>query len=343
MPIFKGRFLALAAASIAVIFAIACGGGSDDDGPAATAEPKLSGSIAIDGSSTVFPITEAVAEEFRKKQPEVRVTVGIAGTGGGFTRFCNGETSISDASRPISAAEQANCLAKGVEYIELPVAYDALSVVVNTQNTFATCITQAQLKTMWDQPSQGTITKWNQVNPAWPADSFKLYGPGTDSGTFDYFTEHVNGKAKQSRSDYTASEDDNVLVTGVSGDKNALGYFGLAYLEENKTKIKAVPVDKGDGKCVEPNAANVENGSYPLSRPLFIYVKKTDAAKPEVKAFVDFYMSNMAKLAADVGYVKFPDKLYPMIQQRWTSSKIGTMYAPAPAAGTTLEQLLSKI
>ncbi|HLF72163.1 MAG TPA: PstS family phosphate ABC transporter substrate-binding protein [Dehalococcoidia bacterium] len=340
----RGRLLALTFASIAVFGLVAACGDSNKEpaGPAGTAAPKLSGSILIDGSSTVFPITEAVAEEFKKVQSEVRITVGISGTGGGFTRFCNGETAISDASRPITQKEIDACAAKGIEYIELPVAYDALSIVVNTSNSFASCITVAQLKTMWDQPAQGTVTKWNQVNPAWPADGFKLYGPGTDSGTFDYFTEHVNGKAKQSRADYTASEDDNVLVTGVAGDKNALGYFGLAYLEENKTKIKAVQVDGGNGKCVEPNAANVENGTYPLSRPLFVYVKKTEASKPEVKAFVDFYLQNAAKLSSEVGYVKFPDRLYPLITSRWTALKVGTMYTPAPVAGTTLEQLLSK-
>ena len=335
----RGFWLAGAAAAALAALVVACGGGDTEATP--TAVP-LSGTIDVDGSSTVYPITEAVAEEFRKAQPNVKVTVGISGTGGGFKRFCNGETAISDASRPITKTEIDACAAKGIEYIEIPVAYDALSVVVNPQNDWATCITVAELKTMWDQPAQGSITKWNQVNAAWPAADLKLFGPGADSGTFDYFTEHVNGKAKQSRADFTQSEDDNVLVTGVAGDKNALGYFGLAYYIENSSKIKALKVDQGKGGgCVSPSAATVENGTYPLARPLFIYVKKSDAEKPEVKAFVDFYMRNAATLSADVGYVKFPDRVYTLATARWTSRKPGTMYATA-AAGETLEQLLSK-
>ncbi len=327
--------LAAAVALVGAFLALvtACGGGGG--------EAKLTGTVEIDGSSTVAPITSAVAEEFKKAQPDVRVPVGISGTGGGFKRFCNGETAISDASRPITKTEIGACAAKAIEYIELPVAYDALSVVVNSQNDWATCITAAELKTLWDAPAQGTITKWSQVNSKWPDAAIKLFGPGTDSGTFDYFTEHVNGKAKQSRGDYTASEDDNVLVTGVAGDKNALGYFGLAYYIENKGKIKALTVDQGKGGgCVAPSVATVENGTYPLSRPLFIYVKKSEAEKPEVKAFVDFYIKNAAELAADVGYVKFPEKVYSLVMTRWEKRIVGTMYATA-ASGATLEQLLS--
>ena len=323
--------VALAAAFLALV--AACGGGGD--------EAKLRGTIDIDGSSTVYPITEAVAEEFGKSQPSVKVTVGISGTGGGFKRFCNGETAISDASRPISKSEIDACAAKAIEYIEIPVAYDALSVVVHPQNDWATCITVAELKTLWDAPAQGTITKWSQVNSKWPDATIKLFGPGPDSGTFDYFTEHVNGKAKQSRGDYTPSEDDNVLVTGVAGDKNALGYFGLAYYLENKGKIKALTVDQGKGGgCVAPSAATVENGTYPLARPLFIYVKKSEAEKPEVKAFVDFYIKSAAELSADVGYVKFPERIYALVKARWEKRTVGTMYASA-AAGASIEQLLS--
>jgi len=331
---------------LALGFSIACGDSDEDPdptpaGPTATAAPRLSGSIAIDGSSTVFPITEAVAEEFRKEQSGVQATVGIAGTGGGFTRFCAGETAISNASRPITQKEIDACAAKGIEYIEVPVAYDGLSVVVHKDNTWATCLTVAELKKMWEPAAQGTVTNWNQIRSSFPDQSLKLYGPGTDSGTFDYFTEVVNGKSKDSRGDYTASEDDNILVQGVSADKSALGYFGLAYYEENQSKLKAVQIDGGNG-CVEANTANVESGKYaPLSRPLFIYVSKTAAAKPEVKAFVDFYLKNAAALSADVGYVKFPDKFYSLITTRWTSLKTGTMYANAPA-GATLEQLLSQ-
>ncbi|MGE0056342.1 MAG: PstS family phosphate ABC transporter substrate-binding protein [Dehalococcoidia bacterium] len=342
------RWLKLAAVGalgvLALTFAVACGDSDEDaetpSGPTNTPAPKLSGSIAIDGSSTVFPITEAVAEEFRKVQSGVQVTVGIAGTGGGFSRFCNGETSISDASRPISQKEIDACAAKGIDYVEIPVAYDGLAVVVNPQNTWAACLTVAELKTIWEPGAQGKVTNWNQVRSSFPDAPLKLYGPGTDSGTFDYFTEVINGKAKDSRGDYTASEDDNVLVQGVSSDKNALGYFGLAYLEENLSKLKDVKVDGGKG-CVEPTAKTVTDGTYaPLSRPLFIYVKKADSEKPEVKAFVDFYLKNAAKLSEEVGYVKFPDNFYPLIEKRWTTLKTGTMYANAPA-GSTLQTLLS--
>lgn len=337
------RLLAVGALGVLALgFSLACGDSDEEApaGPTSTPAPKLSGSIAIDGSSTVFPITEAVAEEFRKVQSGVNVTVGIAGTGGGFTRFCAGETAISDASRPISAKEIDACAAKAIEYIEIPVAYDGLSVVVNPQNTWATCLTVAELKVIWEPAAQGKVTNWNQVRSSFPDAPIKLYGPGTDSGTFDYFTEVVNGKAKDSRGDFTASEDDNILVQGVAGDKNALGYFGLAYFEENKSKLKDVQVDGGKG-CVPASAKTVEDGTYvPLSRPLFIYVAKSAASKPEVKGFVDFYLKNAAKLSSDVGYVKFPDTMYPLITTRWTSQKVGTMYTAANA-GKTLLQLLS--
>jgi phosphate transport system substrate-binding protein len=325
------------AAALLLSLAAACGGGgSGDDGA-----PRLSGRIEIDGSSTVFPLTEAVAEEFRRVQPGVQVTVGISGTGGGFARFCRGETAIQDASRPITQREIDACAAAGIDYIELPVAYDALSVVVHPQNTWATCMTVAELKKIWEPAAQGTITRWNQVRPDWPDQPLRLYGAGPDSGTFDYFTEVINGRARQSRGDYTPSEDDNVLVQGVAGDRYALGYFGLAYLEENRSRIKAVAVDGGKG-CVEPSAAAVEAERYvPLSRPLFIYVKKSEAERPEVKAFVDFYLKNVAKLATEVGYVKFPDRFYPLILRRWQEARAGTMYASAPS-GATLEQLLQR-
>jgi phosphate transport system substrate-binding protein len=323
------RLLALLAVGVASVALVACGGGDDTetpDGPTATPKPRLSGSVAIDGSSTVFPISEAVAEEFIKEQSEVKVTVGLSGTGGGFTKFCNGEIDISDASRPISAKEVEACAAKNIQFIEIPVAYDALSIVVNPQNNWLTCITTAELKKMWEPAAQGTVTTWGAVNSGWNAGgNLKLYGPGTDSGTFDYFTEHVNGKAKDSRTDYTPSEDDNVLVQGVSGDKGALGYFGLAYLEENRSRIKGVAVDGGKG-CVEPSAKTVENGTYPLSRPLFIYVRKDAADRPEVKAFVDFYLEHAAELSSDVGYVQFPATFYTKIGSIWTSSTVGSIF-----------------
>jgi phosphate transport system substrate-binding protein len=334
------KLLGVAITALAVSsFIVACGdeGGEDTLG---TSTPRLSGSIPIDGSSTVFPVTEAVAEEFRKEQPNVQVTVGISGTGGGFTRFCRGETIISDASRPIKSSEADLCTAAGIQFIELPVVYDGLSVVVHPQNDWATCITVAELKKMWEPAAQGTVTRWNQVRASWPDQPIQLFGPGTDSGTFDYFTEAINGEAQKSRGDYTPSEDDNVLVQGVAGNRNALGYFGLAYLEENRGRIKGVQVDGGKG-CIGPTAATVEDGSYsPLSRPLFIYVAKSAAERPEVKAFVDFYIANAAELGSDVGYVQFPANFYGLLEARWEAGKVGTMYSSS-AAGKTLAQLLA--
>jgi phosphate transport system substrate-binding protein len=285
--------------------------------PAPTEAASLSGAVEIDGSSTVFPITEAVAEEFRGAEGDVQVTVGVSGTGGGFERFCAGETDISDASRPISQTDEDEvpvCTANNIEYIEIPVAYDGLSVVVHPDNDWLTCITVEELNKMWAPEAEGVVTQWSDVNPAWPAEDIKLFGPGTDSGTFDYFTGAINGDEGASRADYTPSEDDNVLVQGVAGDKYALGYFGLAYLEENLGSIKGVQVDGGGG-CVEPTAATVESGEYaPLSRPLFIYVNKEAAdTKPQVAAFVDYYLENVAVLSADVGYVRFPDAFYEVI------------------------------
>jgi phosphate transport system substrate-binding protein len=243
--------------------------------PAPTPSPaRLSGEIKVDGSSTVYPITEAVGEEFQKLHPDVKVVVGISGTGGGFKKFCNGETDISNASRPILQKEIDTCAQNGIEYIELPVAYDALSVVVNPRNDWVACMTVAELKKIWEPDAQGKITRWNQVRPEWPDAPLNLYGAGTDSGTFDYFTEAIVGKAKASRGDYTASEDDNVLVQGVANDQYALGYFGLAYYFENQDKLKAVAIDNGKG-CVLPSEETVRNGTYqPLSRPLFIYVSR---------------------------------------------------------------------
>jgi phosphate transport system substrate-binding protein len=299
----------------------------------------LSGTILIDGSSTVFPITEAVAEEFLRIQRDVRVTVGVSGTGGGFQKFCNGETAVQDASRPISSTEITACQARGIEYIELPIAYDALSIVVNPRNDWAECITIPELKKIWEPQAQGNVTRWRQVRDGWPDAQLKLFGPATDSGTFDYFTERVNGKAHDSRGDFTASEDDNVLVTGVAGDRNALGYFGLAYYAENAGKLKALEVDGSQG-CVAPSAATVESGKYPLSRPLFIYVRRDEAERPEVKAFVDFFIANAAALAGEVGYVRLPERLSTLVQQRWQALKTGTLYANVPS-GTPLEQLLA--
>lgn len=274
----------------------------------ATAPVKLSGNIEIDGSSTVFPITQAVAEEFRKLHNGVQVPVGISGTGGGFKRFVAGETDISDASRKISATEAATSKTNGIEYLELAVAFDGLSVLVNKSNTFLKCITTAELKKVWDTGS--TVKKWSDVNSAWPNQDLNLYGPGTDSGTFDYFTEVINGKAKQSRADFTASEDDNTLIQGIAGDRNALGYFGFAYYEQNQDKLKLVAVDSGSG-CISPSSETINDGTYaPLSRLLYIYVSKVALARAEVKAFVEFYLANAAELATEVGYVELPASMY---------------------------------
>ena len=267
---------------------------------------KLSGTIEIDGSSTVFPITQAVAEEFMAYQPDVRVPVGVSGTGGGMKRFGVGETSISNASRPMKDKEAVVAEENGVEWTELTVAYDGLSVVVNKDNTWVDCLTVEQLNMMWKPDSPAN--KWSEINPSWPDTEFNLYGPGTDSGTFDYFTDEINGDEGVSRADYVASEDDNILVTGVAGDKNALAYFGYAYYLENKDKIKIVKIDGGSG-CIEPNADTVADGSYsPLARPIFIYVNDEHFAdRPEVAAFVDYYMTEGMQFVSEVGYVNLPD------------------------------------
>ncbi len=300
--------------------------------------------IKIDGSSTVFPIAEAVAEEFQiAKRGKVRVTVGIAGTGGGFKRFCRGETDISNASRPILKEEMEACRAAGIKYMELPVAFDALTVVVNPQNTWVKSLTVADLKKMWEPAAQGRVTKWNQVRPEWPAQNLMLFGPGADSGTFDYFTEAVNGKAKASRGDFTASEDDNVLVQGVENNKNALGYFGFAYYVAHKDKMRAVEIDNGKGKMVAPSLEAVIDGSYqPLSRPLFIYVRDTAAQRPEVQEFINFYLSDGAKLAKEVGYVPLPPQAYQTALQHFKQNKLGTVFGGVPEVGVTIENLLAR-
>jgi phosphate transport system substrate-binding protein len=301
--------------------------------------------IKIDGSSTVYPITEAVAEEFQKaKKNVVKVTVGISGTGGGFKKFCRDEIDISDASRPITAKEMEDCKAAGVQYIEMPVAFDALTVVINPKNSFLKQATVEEMKTLWEPAAQGKIMKWNQVNPAWPDAPVKLFGAGADSGTFEYFTEAMVGKAKSSRGDYTASEDDNVLVQGVSRDVNAIGYFGYAYYAENTGKLKALPiVNPKTGKAVEPSAANVENGTYaPLSRPIFIYVKAKSLDKPEVKEFVEFYMKNAAKLTKEVKYVPLPAAAYVGNIEHMNKKKLGTVFGGHNEIGITIEEVMKR-
>jgi phosphate transport system substrate-binding protein len=265
---------------------------------------KLRGKVSIDGSSTVFPITEAVAEEYRAEQPRVKVNIGVSGTGGGFKKILNGEIDINDASRKIKAKEQKIADEKGIKMLEIPVAYDGITVVINPKNTWATNMTQEQLHKLWMPGS--TVKKWSDLDPSWPKEDIKLYGPGTDSGTFDYFTKAINGKSGKSRSDYTMSEDDNVLVTGVIGDKNALGYFGYAYYKENAKKLKAVAVNG-----VSPNVDSIRSGEYkPLARAIFIYVNTKSLAKKEVKNFVQFYLNNAGSLVEEVGYVPLAEKDY---------------------------------
>ena len=299
--------------------------------------------VKIDGSSTVYPITEAVAEEFQKmKKNSVRVTVGISGTGGGFKKFCRGETDIADASRPILKKEMDDCKAAGIEYLELPVAYDALTVVINPKNDWIKSMTVAELKMMWEPAAQGKITSWKQVNPAWPDRPLKLFGAGADSGTFDYFTEAINGKSKSSRGDFTASEDDNVLVQGVARDVGALGFFGLAYYEENKDKLRAVPiVDKAGKPAVLPSLNTVIDGSYqPLARPIFIYVNAKSADKPEIKEFVEFYMKQAEKLTKEVKYVPLPAKAYAYNLEHFAKRVKGTKFAGENKVGLTIEELM---
>ena len=289
---------------------------------------NLSGDIPIDGSSTVFPITEAVAEKFGGLTDDnVRVVVGISGTGGGFKKFCANETVISDASRPIKQKEVDLCAAAGVEYIELPVAIDGLSVVVNPANDFVDCLTVEQLNQIWSPESEGVVTHWNQVNPDWPAEEIKMYAPGVDSGTFDYFTEAINGDGGVSRGDFVASEDDNVLVQGVSGDKYSIGYFGYAYYVENKDKVKVVPIDGGNG-CIAPTDDAINNGSYaPLSRPLFIYVRSDAAQQDHIAEFVRYYLSpDGQELAASVGYIPFPQQVYDLGLSKFNSGATGTVF-----------------
>jgi len=299
--------------------------------------------VKIDGSSTVYPITEAVAEEFQKsKKNAIKVTVGISGTGGGFKKFCRGETDISDASRPIVKKEMEACAAAGIKYVELPVAFDALTVVLHPSNTFAANLKPEQLKAMWEPAAQGKITNWKQVDPSFPDLPLKLYGPGADSGTFEYFTEAITGKAKSSRGDYTASEDDNVLVQGVSRDKGGIGYFGFAYYIENKGKLKAAAIWNGK-KFVAPSAAVVEDGSYqPLARPIFIYVNAKSLEKPEVKEFVHFYMKHGAKLTQEVKYVQLPAKIYEINSEHVNKMKLGTVFGGVPEVGVKIDELVKR-
>ena len=274
--------------------------------------------ITIDGSSTVYPVTEAMAEEFRTVEPNVDITIGVSGTGGGFQKFGRGEIDLANASRSIKEDEKAIAENNNISFVELEVAYDGLAVVVNPENDWLDCITVEELRQIWEPAAQGTITRWNQINPEWPDEEIHLFGPGVASGTFDYFTEAVVGESGSSRGDYTASEDDNILVQGVAGDKFGLGFFGLAYFEENADKLKIVGVDGGEG-CVEPSMETVSNGSYsPLSRPLFVYVNSSSLQNPVVADFVNFYLDEAPELLGDVGYVPLTDEEYQREKQKFS-------------------------
>lgn len=323
----------------AVVFIAACS-------PASVTQKST---VQIDGSSTVFPITEAMAEEFQKQNADVNVVAGIAGTGGGFKRFCRGETQINDASRPIKESEVELCKEGGVEYIELPIAYDGLAVMVHPSNDWVDYLTVAELKKMWEPEAQNMIKKWNQIRPEWPDKEINLYGAGVDSGTYDYFTEAVVGKEGSSRGDFVSSEDDNVLVQGISSDAASLGFFGFAYYQANKDKLKLVPISAdADGSlqtAVSPSVETINNGSYkPLSRPLFIYVSTKAAEDSAVDAFVKFYLdpANAIALVNDVGYVPLPEELYATVGKRFDNKIVGSLFTKGSHVGITLEQLLKE-
>ena len=307
-------------------------------------QSQESESIKIDGSSTVYPITDAMAKEYQNTHSKkAQITVKFSGTSGGFKKFCDGETDISNASRPIRPDEMEACNKAGIRYYELPVAFDALTVVVNPKNDWAKDITTDELKKIWEPAAQGKITRWNQIRPNWPNRPITLYGAGKDSGTFDYFTEAIVGTAKASRTDYTASEDDTVLVQGVIKDENALGYFGFAYYEDNQSQLKAVAIDRGKG-AVLPSREAVEKAQYnPLARPLFIYVNYNSAQKKvEVRNFVEFYMKKAPTLVSSVGYIPLPKQGYQIIYQHFYNGKVGTVFGGKAQLDSTIEELLRK-
>jgi phosphate transport system substrate-binding protein len=321
--------------AIAALALAGCGG----EEPSARNAPV----IRIDGSSTVFPIAEAVSEEFQlSERGFVRVTVGLSGTGGGFKKLCRGEVDLANASRPILAEEMAACRSTGVEFMELPIAFDAITVVVNPQNDWVTTMSVDDLRRIWAPQAQGAITRWNQVRPEWPDAPLMLFGPGADSGTFDYFTEAIVGKAKASRGDYTASEDDNVLVQGVEYNRNALGYFGFAYYTSHRERMRAVPIET-EGGSVAPTVETVTAGTYqPLSRPLFIYVNAASAERPEVARFIEFYLTEGPALAAEVGFVPLPEAASKRALEHFRARRVGTVFGGAPEVGVTIEELLER-
>lgn len=319
-------------AAVAVTALAACGQGGGER-PAGTTSEQ----IAIDGSSTVFPLAEAAAEAFTTSQTgAARVTVGESGTGGGFGKFCRGETQISNASRPISAQEMAACAEAGVQYVEIPIAFDGISVVVHPSNTLSN-ITMAELKRAWEPAAERTVTRWRQVNARAPDIDLQLFGPGTASGTFDYFTEAVNGDGGASRTDYTPSEDDNVIVQGVAGNAGAMGYFGYAYYEQNQTRVKALSVNG-----VAPSPETIASGQYPLARPMFIYVSAEALRRPQVRRFVNYFLENAATLAPRVGYVALPAETYAALGQRVANAETGTAFGGHNEVGLSVTELMGR-
>jgi phosphate transport system substrate-binding protein len=325
-----------------MVLVAACGGGSNPSGTPAAAD------IKVDGSSTVFVVSEAVAEDFQRANNSARVTVGQSGTGGGFQKFCRGETDISNASRPIRPTEIAACKAAGINFYEIPIAYDGIAIVVSPKASWINDITVDELKTLWSPEAQGKVMRWSQVRQGWPDREIHLFGAGVDSGTYDYFTEAIAGKEGASRGDFTSSEDDNVLVQGVAGDELALGFLPFAYYNENKERLKLIPVDNkkaedGNGP-IAPSFDTIRTGTYqPLARPLFIYVSEKALARPEVQQFVDFYIANAGKLAEEVGYVQLGDEGYRLVTEHFKARKSGTIFGEGGSqVGLTIEQLLAR-
>lgn len=331
----KGQRPVFASLAILALALTSCGGsGGDGSG--------ISGEVNVDGSSTVYPISQAMAEEFGAANRNARVTVSLSGSGGGFKKFCNGEIDISNASRPIKQKEIDKCAEKGIEFIEIPVAYDGLSVVVNKNNDWAACLTTEELTKIWEPGAEGKITSWNQVKGEYPNEALRLYGPGTDSGTYDYFTEATIGETK-TRTDFTASEDDNTLVQGVNSDKGGMAFFGYAYYEENQDTLQAVAIKNADGTCVKPSPQTIADGSYnPLSRAIFFYVSKTAMEEnPAVKAFAEFQTNpENSELISEVGYIALPSEIQTKVQNRLTNATTGSIYGGGSAVGVKLSDKL---
>jgi phosphate transport system substrate-binding protein len=337
----RSRYLLLACVLFTSAFLAGCRGGETGRGG------RIAGNITIDGSSTVYPISEAMAEEFRREQPDVRITIGVSGTGGGFKKFTRGETDISNASRPIKDSELQMAQEGNVDFIELPVAYDGIAIVVHPRNSWCDSITVEELKRLWEPSAQGKVKRWNQVRTNWPDREIHLFGPGVDSGTYDYFTGAIVGKEGASRGDFTSSEDDNVLVQGVASDELALGFFGYAYYEENRQRLKVVPVDDGIGENgagpVTPSVETVKNGTYqPLSRPVFIYVRSQALERPEMKLFMDFYLQNAPSLVREVGYIPLPDEVYQMALDRVDRKITGSAFAGGSQVGVSIQELMAR-